>query len=103
MKGKVLQQVPAHAETINNPRKQRKTTWLRRDSNPELPPTRRMRYQLRHGAESLAEPVVVQYFHGLLGTNTSTSGGFPLSVSHQFKALTVTRWAGERGLHHQPP
>src|SRR5207253_142364 len=37
MKGKVLQQVPAHAETINNPRKHRKTTWLRRDSNPEPP------------------------------------------------------------------
>src|SRR5207253_9762723 len=67
MKGKVQQQVPAHTETINNPRKQRKTTWLRRDSNPEPPLTWRLRYQLHHGAESLAEPVVVQYFPGCCG------------------------------------
>src|SRR5207253_4345127 len=52
MKGKVPQQVPAHAETINNPRKQRKTTWLRRDSNPEPPLTWRLRgFRVRIPAE----------------------------------------------------
>src|SRR5207253_1811908 len=68
MKGKVQQQVPAHAETINNPRKQRKTTWLRLDSNPEPPLTWRLHglhVSGGSGFESRRSQVVFLCFLGL--------------------------------------